>query len=50
MRKERWKFVAALVFAVLLLMAITGFYSWWFSSGKPASLAKKKVPVCGKAN
>jgi hypothetical protein len=50
MRKERWKFVAVLVFAVLLLMAITGFFHWWFNSGKPASLAKKKVPVCAKMN
>jgi hypothetical protein len=50
MRKERWKFVAVLVFALLLLMAVTGFYGWWFGSGKPASLAKKKVSVCGKAN
>jgi flagellar basal body-associated protein FliL len=50
MKKERWKFVTVLVLTVLLLLAIAGFYSWWFSTNKPASLAKRKVSVCAKAN
>jgi hypothetical protein len=48
MKKVGRKFVERLLFALLILTVIIGFYAWHIRDGKPTISAKKTVPMCGK--
>jgi cytochrome oxidase assembly protein ShyY1 len=47
MKKEKRKFLGMLLVALLLLMAIIGFYAWQLRRDKLKESAKKPVAVCG---
>jgi hypothetical protein len=50
MKKQDWKFLGILLFALLLLMAGIGFSAWHAGKGKIKAPAKKPVAICGKLN
>jgi hypothetical protein len=50
MKKERRKFFGLLLFSLLLLLAIIGFYAWHVTNDQRKAQANKPVAICGKAN
>jgi uncharacterized membrane protein YqhA len=49
MKKEGWKFLGALLIALLLLLAFLGGYAWYVRKNKITESEKKPVVVCGRA-